>query len=138
MVSLVIYGDSEKETINKAIDNLKDIKVRIGAKLNKDTYNKDIIYGENRFKIYSSLNNVGVDGLIIEDNETKNVYYMFLEKEALKYCGRSSLYLNEIYCSKSVNKEGILKLYEPCVRNKDLLFPIGLDHWNFNEIYWNR
>ena len=137
MVSLIVYGDLEKEMINLSINNLKDIKMQIGVKLNKEKYNKEIIYGENRFNINSSLSDAGIDGLRIEDNETKNVYYLFLEENALKYCGRSSLYLNKIYHINSICEDSVLKLlrlYEPCIRNNDLLFDIGLNHWDFCEL----
>lgn len=138
MVSLVVYGNSEKEAIDKIIEELKESRLSRIVGINKETYEKEMDFSQYRFKIYSTERNIGLNGWFILDNETENTYYLLNETEALKYCGSNSLYLNEIYCAKSVNKKEIFKLYAPCVRNKDLLFPIGLDYWDFEEIYWDR
>lgn len=96
---------------------------------------KDAI--RNRQQFYSTRicnGGMGIMEFKIENKLNDDVYLVLEESEALKYYGGCALYLNEIYCTNSVDDDAIRKLYEACIRKYTPFVEIGLIKYNFKNV----
>lgn len=94
----------------------------------------DIKNREQFYRVSSNDVGMGIFDFKIEDRCGDNVYHVLEENEALKYYGGSSLYLNEIYCTKNVDSDSIINLYGACVRKYTPFLEIGLSNYDFKNI----